>query len=543
MIENIVNILLVEDEEAHAELFRRAFAARAPQVHVTVAGSIKEARTCLTQHRPDLLVTDIVLPDGKGTDLLPTDKRFPPFPVVVITSHGNEQTAVEAMRAGAINYISKSDTALANLPEVAEQALREWQQLVREKELEEAQRKANEELECLVRRRTAELEEANADLKEKVFQCEQAEQRFRQLLESAPDAMVITDRTGRIVLTNAQTEKLFGYSREEMLGQPVEMLLPASMREKHAGLREDYFKTPHTRRMGSGLELQAVRKNGETFPAEISLSPLRTEEGVLVSSAIRDLTQRNRVERELRDNQAQMLAAQRIQACLLPDSPPKLPGFDIAGASYPAEFTAGDYFDYLTLSDESIGLVIADVSGHGFAPALLMASTHALLQSLAHTQCAIGPILMQANRFLARETELDRFVTLLLGRLDPVNRSFIYASAGHTPGFLLDRAGDVKRRLESTSLPLAVMPDIEFPTCDPIGLESGDMILLLTDGFHEAESADGNYFGFQRVLDIVRANRHEPAAEIVATLYQAACDFTLPEKPADDLTAMVVKVE
>ncbi len=422
MIENIVNILLVEDEEAHAELFRRAFAARAPQVHVTVAGSIQEAQACLSQRRPDLMITDIVLPDGKGTDLLPADKRFPPFPVVVITSHGNEQMAVDAMRAGAVNYITKSDTALANMPEVAEQALREWQQLVREKELQETRRRANEELERLVKQRTTELEEANAGLKEKILQ-------------------------------------------------------------------------------------------------------------------------RERAERELRDNQAQLLAAQRIQACLLPGTPPELPGFDIAGASYPAEFTAGDYFDYLTMSDESIGLVIADVSGHGFAPSLLMASTHALLQSLAHTHCDVGPILMQANRFLTRETELDRFVTLLLARLDPASRSFVYASAGHTPGFLLDRTGNVKRRLESTSLPLAVMPDIEFPTCDPIGLESGDMILLLTDGFHEAESAEGEYFGFERALDIIRANRHERAAEIVETLYHAACDFTSPEKPADDLTAMVVKVE
>ncbi|HYW79305.1 MAG TPA: SpoIIE family protein phosphatase, partial [Thermoguttaceae bacterium] len=486
MIENTVNILLVEDEEAHAELFRRAFAARAPQVHVTVAGSLQEAQICLTQHRPDLMITDIVLPDGKGTDLLPADKQSPPFPIVVITSHGNEQMAVDAMKAGAANYITKSDTALAKMPEVAEQALREWQQLVREKDMEEARRKANAELERLVHQRTAELEDANAGLKEKIRQLEQAEQRFRQLLESAPDAMVITDRTGQIVLINAQAETLFGHSREEMLGQSVEMLLPESFREKHIQLREGYFATPRMRRMEAGLELQAVRKNGEHFPVEIALSPLETEDGILVSSAIRDLTQRKRVERELRDNQAQLLAAQRIQACLLPSAPPNLPGFDIAGASYPAEFAAGDYFDYLTISDESLGLVIADVSGHGFAPALLMASTHALLQSLAHTNCELGTILMQANRFLARETELDRYVTLLLGRLDPANRSFVYASAGHTPGFLLNHSGDVKRRLESTSLPLAVMPDIEFPACDPIHLESGDMILLLTDGFHEA---------------------------------------------------------
>ena len=130
-----------------------------------------------------------------------------------------------------------------------------------------------------------------------------------------------------------------------------------------------------------------------------------------------------------------------------------------------------------------------------------------------------------------------------MGHLDPRNRSFVYASAGHSPGYILDGSGNVKVRLESTALPLAVLPDVEFPASDPITLQSGDMIVLLTDGLHEAESSEGAFLGLERVLDIVRANRQKKASDIVESLYRAVCDFIRPKKPADDITAVVVKVE
>ena len=134
----------------------------------------------------------------------------------------------------------------------------------------------------------------------------QEEEKFRNLLESAPDAIVIVDQSGHMQLVNVQTEKLFGYSRAELLGQPVETLMPQRFREQHVGHRHNYSYSPRRRVMGAGLKLYGRRKDGTEFPVEISLSPLKTGEDILVSSASREVTERRQTEEKIRKLNAEL---------------------------------------------------------------------------------------------------------------------------------------------------------------------------------------------------------------------------------------------
>lgn len=251
-------------------------------------------------------------------------------------------------------------------------------------------------------------------------------------------------------------------------------------------------------------------------------------------------SRRHRAEDVMRDTKEEFRAAQEIQQRLYPGESPTLAGFDIAGALFPAKATAGDYFDYIPMLEGCLGVVLGDVSSHGMGPALLMSETRACLRTLAQVHLDVGEILTRANRLLAADTSDFHFVTLALARLDPRDRSMVYASAGQR-GYLLG-PGIKTTILDSTSLPLGVRADTVVPLSSVMTLESGDLVTFFTDGVAEAESPGLVRFGVARALQVIRSERDKPAAEIIQTLHQEVLGFCRSQPPQDDITIVIVKV-
>ena len=237
-----------------------------------------------------------------------------------------------------------------------------------------------------------------------------------------------------------------------------------------------------------------------------------------------------------------MSIAQQIQEGLYPQFPPTIPGYDIAGASFPAKHVGGDYFDFLDLPDHYLGLAVGDASGHGVGAALVSAETRALLRALVLSHHSVDEIITLANRVLTAGMKDTHFITLFLGRLNPRTGSFVYTSAGHETGYLLDAANVQKAQLQSTGIPLGVMADCEFPISVGLKLEPGDIVILPTDGVREARARDEPFFGAERLVNVVRANREKRARQIIAAIEAAVRAYCHPHPPPDDFSVLILKV-
>ncbi|MBU0756177.1 MAG: SpoIIE family protein phosphatase [Planctomycetes bacterium] len=233
--------------------------------------------------------------------------------------------------------------------------------------------------------------------------------------------------------------------------------------------------------------------------------------------------------------------ARGIQRGLLPVDPKGLKGFDIAGELIPEEMTAGDYFDFIPIPEDRMGLVVGDVTGHGVGPAILMSSVRAFLRGLAHSDFQIGTALRTLNEQLDRDTEADIFMSLFLGSLDLKRKCLTYGSAGHIPQLLYRAADGAFEELKRTGMALGIEGGLSFKASEAIELAPGDLLVLFTDGIIEARTKE-TLFGLDRLKGMIKDLRDLPAVTIVSKVLSAVSDFGKTQAGGDDLTLVVVKV-
>lgn len=237
--------------------------------------------------------------------------------------------------------------------------------------------------------------------------------------------------------------------------------------------------------------------------------------------------------------EGQLEVARQVQLELLPAKDPQLEGFDISAYNYPTEEVSGDYYDWVRIFDDQIGLVIADVSGKGVPAALLMAFLRASLRAATHIGYSPHISMAKVNYLLWESIERNQFITAFYGILDVTNKTLTYTNAGHNPPILIDKDGDY-RFIEKGSLPLGMFRDTRYHEYY-LTTEPGDILLLYTDGVTEANNSQGEEFGRSRLAEAVKVNRHLGARELIAEVHKVVIDWTDGLGATDDVTFFVIK--
>jgi len=269
-------LLHIEDNEDDQIMLREYLSGPGMEFRIETANSMAAGLARLRQDSVDLVLADLSLPDSSGMDtFVRLHVGAPHIPIVLLTGRDDEDFAAQLLSMGAQDYLPKEDANRRTLMRAVRYAV---------------ERKRSE----------ADLTAALEKQQRSQEQVKRAEKRFRLLVEASPYAMIMVANDGSIELVNSQTEKLFGYDRHELLGRPVDILVPERFRNIHPGQRSMFFSAPTARLMGAGRDLFGVRKDGTEVPVEIGLSPISSPEGAFVLASLVDITERKTFENSLK---------------------------------------------------------------------------------------------------------------------------------------------------------------------------------------------------------------------------------------------------
>jgi sigma-B regulation protein RsbU (phosphoserine phosphatase) len=237
--------------------------------------------------------------------------------------------------------------------------------------------------------------------------------------------------------------------------------------------------------------------------------------------------------------EGQLEVARQVQLELLPARDPQLEGYDISAYNFPTEEVSGDYYDWVKIFDDQIGLVIADVSGKGVPAALLMAFLRASLRAATHIGYSPHISMAKVNYLLWESIERNQFVTAFYAILDVTNRTLTYTNAGHNPPILLNKDGEVSF-IDRGGVPLGMFRDTRYHEYY-LTTEPGEVLVLYTDGVTEAHNSAGEEFGRDRLARAIQANKNLSARELITAVQKEVIDWTDGVGVTDDVTFFVIK--
>ena len=253
----------------------------------------------------------------------------------------------------------------------------------------------------------------------------------------------------------------------------------------------------------------------------------------MLLASIRVAVEKGRLERELQ-------MAHEVQASLLPRTTPEAAGWEFVARWYPARQVAGDYYDFIPLGEEHLGLVMADVSDKGMPAALFMALTRSVIRASVHSSAEPAEAISRANRLLCADSTQGMFVTTYYAQLHLETGELTYVNGGHNPPLLYDAQQGEIIQLAPTAMALGVVPDFDFEQ-ETVRLGAGDFMLLYTDGVTDASNTEQATFGMKRLEQVVWEHRDQPATVLMSALEDAVSEFVRSAAQFDDIAMLVVK--
>lgn len=361
-------------------------------------------------------------------------------------------------------------------------------------------------------------------------------EKLQLLTELAEEAIVSIQADQSICVFNPAAERMFGYSREEILGKPLGELLPKHLRELHScHVRTFLGSSDVGRSMGERQELVGLRKDGSTFSAQAAIFRSTLRDGRTELTAIlRDISG----DKYIKEVEESVRLSRQIQLHFFPQKFPELPGVDLSAANVPSQVISGDYYDFIEIVKGQWGLVVADVAGKGLSAGLMMSAFRASLLAEIRNNYSISTIMTKVNNLLWETSAENRFVTAFYGVFDERQRVLTYCNAGHNFPLLIRSNGAIQE-LETGGMLLGAFQDCSYQE-GRVVFSPEDWLLIYTDGLIDSLSPSGEELGREGLIQFLQSLPKQPASSICQSLIEWTKRATLP--PGDDISLLVMKL-